>query len=70
MFQIGNDGVYPVHPSFVWQPHEYQRGRKLKFKLFGKTYTWWIWRRTYHLLNRWEHKAAPHFVYEYAFRRQ
>lgn len=70
VFQIGNDGVYPVHPSFVWQPHEYQRGRKLKFKLFGKTYTWWIWRRTYHLLNRWEHKAAPHFVYEYAFRRQ
>ncbi len=65
----GADGVYPVHPTFALETHEHQRGRKIKFKFFGKTYTWWIWRRTYHLLNHWEHKAAPHFVYQYAFRR-
>jgi hypothetical protein len=69
IYAAGPDGVRTVHPSFATQMKEYQRGRKISFKLFGTKYTWWIWRRTYHLLNRWEDKAATHFAYEYAYRR-
>jgi hypothetical protein len=69
IYAAGPDGVRTVHPSFAAQMKEYQRGRKISFKLFGTKYTWWIWRRTYHLLNHWEDKAATHFAYEYAYRR-
>lgn len=69
IYNAGSDGVHTVHPLFPQQMKEYQRGRKISFKLFGHKYTWWIWRRTYHLLNNWENKAASHFAYEYAYRR-
>ncbi|MDC8012754.1 hypothetical protein [Tahibacter soli] len=69
IYAAGPDGVRPVHPLFAAQMKEYQRGRKISFKLFGIKIKWWLWRRTYHLLNNWQNKAASHFAYEYAYRR-
>jgi hypothetical protein len=69
IYAQGSDGVYTVHPLFPQQMKEYRRGRKISFKVFGIKFTWWLWRRTYHLLHNWENKAASHFAYEYAYRR-
>ena len=62
------DGTYLVHPSFN-KMHEIVRGRKIKFKLFGKKHTIWIWKRVYHLLEKWETKQSSHYVYEFVGRR-
>jgi hypothetical protein len=63
------DGTYLVHPAFSGQMGEYVRGRKVTFKLLGKKRTWWIWKRTYHLLNHWKEKSGTSFAYEYVARR-
>ena len=62
--------------------HEFQRGRKIRFKLpwniGGCTKTssqtlWrcqtWVWKRTYHLAVKWEQKQSSHYAYEYVGRR-
>ena len=46
------------------------RGWPVKFKLFGVQHTWWIWKRTYHLLNgidglSTDQLAAADYVYDY-----
>lgn len=66
--QIDANGTYLVHPSFA-NMHEIVRGRKISFKLFGKRRTKWIWKRTYHLLDKWEQKQSSHYVYEFVSRR-
>lgn len=48
---------------------EVVRGRKVGFKLFGKWRTRWIWKRTYHLLDKWQEKQSSHYVYEFVGRR-
>ena len=62
------DGTYLVHPSFN-KMHEIVRGRKISFKLFGKKRTIWVWKRVYHLLDKWETKQSSHYVYEFVGRR-
>ncbi|MCA1618267.1 MAG: hypothetical protein LC795_02925 [Acidobacteria bacterium] len=51
---------------------EHVRGRKVTFtiKLFGKkwTRTWWIWKRTYHLLDGFETKTECDYVYDYVLK--
>ena len=47
-------------------------GDKVTFSLtaFGRTlsYTWWIWKRTYHLLQGWEQKKPSDYVYDFVLR--
>jgi hypothetical protein len=62
------DGTYLVHPSFA-KMHEIVRGKRVTFKLFGKKRAIWIWKRTYHLLDKWELKQSSHYVYEFVGRR-
>jgi hypothetical protein len=62
------DGTYLVHPSFN-KSHEIVRGKVIKFKLFKKTKRIWIWKRTFHLLDKWEVKQSSHYVYEFVGRR-
>ena len=69
IYQRDSDGVYLVNPAFAGQMHQFQRGRKLKFRLLGHTHTWWIWRRTYMLLNNYQDKSSANYVYEYVERR-
>ena len=51
---------------------EYVRGKKVSFtiKLFGKkkTFTWWIWKRTYHLLNGFETRTEGDYIYGYVLK--
>lgn len=68
-YQLGTDGVYLVHPSFGSLPIEIERGLKISFRFLNRQRTWWIWRRLYHVLDRWQDKAASHYAYEYALRR-
>lgn len=68
-YQRGSDGVYLVHPTFGNLPIEIERGRAVRFRLFGNRYQFWIWRRIYHPLAGWEQKSASHYAYEYALRR-
>lgn len=70
IFAKNSDGTYLVHPAFAGQMYEYRKGRKCcSFKLFGRRYTWWFWKRTYNLLYRYREKASAHYVYEYVGRR-
>ncbi len=66
IFAQAADGTYLVKPI---PTHETVRGRKVTFKLFGKRRTWWIWKRTYHWLERSDVKQSSHYVYEYVGRR-
>jgi hypothetical protein len=63
------DGTYLVKPAFAAEMHEFVRGRKISFKLFNKKHTWWIWKRTYHLLRHYTTKASAHYAYEFVARR-
>jgi hypothetical protein len=65
---IDGNGTHLVHPSFA-RIHEVVRGRRIRFKLFGSKRTIWIWKRTYHLLDKWEVKQSSHYVYEFVARR-
>ena len=65
IYRRDNQGVHLVKPSFAGQMRQYHRGRYIEFKLFHKRWTWWVWRRTYHLLNNYESKSGANFVYEY-----
>lgn len=65
---IDGNGTHLVSPAFA-RMREVVRGRKVSFKLFGKKRTWWIWKRTYHLLDKWESKQSTHYVYEFVGRR-
>jgi hypothetical protein len=66
--KIDANGTYLVQPSFA-RIHEIVRGRRIRFRLFGKRHTIWIWKRTYHLLDKWEVKQSSHYVYEFVGRR-
>ena len=58
-----------------------ERGRTIKFNMplnIGNCVkksplkyhcTRWIWKRTYHLAEKWEQKQSSHYVYEYVARR-
>lgn len=65
---IDGNGTRLVHPSFAAM-REVVRGKKVSFRLFGKRRTWWIWKRTYHLLDKWGAKQSSHYVYEFVGRR-
>lgn len=45
--------------------HEVVRGRVIQFKLFGKKYKWWIWKRRYHLLAGSQTLQEMDYVYRY-----
>jgi len=62
------DGTYLVHPSFA-NMHEIVRGRSITFRFLKKKRTIWIWKRTYHLLDKWQEKQSSHYVYEFVGRR-
>ncbi|HVF03755.1 MAG TPA: kelch repeat-containing protein [Frankiaceae bacterium] len=44
------------------------KGKAIRFKLFGKKYRIWIWKRTYHRLANWHLKIAPDYVYAYVLK--
>ncbi len=69
IYQQYGDGTYLVHPSFGNLTHEIVRGRRIRFKLFNVQKTVWIWKRTYHLLEKWLDKQNSHYVYEFVGRR-
>jgi hypothetical protein len=69
IFARAADGTYLVQPAFADEMYEFRRGRKISFKLFGHKHTWWIWKRTYHLLKHYDAKASAHYVYEFVARR-
>ena len=58
-----------------------QRGKRVSFNMpfnigkcvkkgVAKWYcTTWIWKRTYHLADKWEQKQSSHYAYEYVARR-
>ncbi len=72
------NGTHLVKPLDM---HVIVRGRKVSFHMpfnLGKctkqgTLKWycskWIWKRTYHLADKWEKKQSSHYVYEYVGRR-
>lgn len=64
---VFHPGIYGtlVSPALATLPEERVKGKKVKFKLFGKTYEWYVWRRTYHQLAGWETRAAADYVYDY-----
>lgn len=64
---VFHGGIYGtlVLPAMASLPEEHLKGKKVSFKLFGKSYDWWIWRRTYHQLSGWETRAAADYVYDY-----
>jgi hypothetical protein len=47
--------------SAQYQAH---KGLAVKFRVFGHTYKWWIWRRDYELLNGNDQLAAADYVYD------
>lgn len=49
--------------------HEIIRGRKIGFKLFKKWRWRWFWKRTYHVLDKWQEKQSSHYAYEFVGRR-
>jgi hypothetical protein len=63
---IDTNGTRLVKPV---EMYETVRGRKVGFKLFGRRYTWWLWKRTYHLAHRWEAMQSSHYAYEFVARR-
>jgi hypothetical protein len=70
IYAQASDGTYLVNPAFAAEMHGFQRGKRCcSFKLFGKHYTWWFWKRTYSLLAHYDKKASTHFVYEFVARR-
>lgn len=68
IYQQFSDGTYLVHPSFAAM-HEIVRGKSMQYWLLGKWHRAWIWKRTYHLLDKWEKKQSCHYVYEFVGRR-
>jgi hypothetical protein len=68
IYQKFPDGTHLVHPSFA-NMHEIVRGRSRSFRLFKKRRTIWFWKRTYHLLDKWQEKQSSHYVYEFVGRR-
>lgn len=80
IYAAAADGTYLVKPTFANEMHEVIRGRKLGFKLPwplpynsnrcpDRWCTWWIWKRTYHLLEPGKFKQSSHYVYEFVARR-
>lgn len=67
------DGTYLVQPSFQNEMHQVVRGLKFTFKLFKnskKTYSRWIWKRNYFLLDGLGcERSSSHYVYQYVGRR-
>ncbi|HKR11398.1 MAG TPA: kelch repeat-containing protein [Pyrinomonadaceae bacterium] len=47
----------------VPQVREIVRGRKIRFRFGKRNRTWWIWKRTYHLLDGHENKVVMDYVY-------
>jgi hypothetical protein len=68
IYQQYPDGTYLVHPSFA-NTREIVHGKSFTYKLFGKKHRVWIWKRTYHLLDKWQQKQSSHYVYEFVGRR-
>ena len=79
IYATASDGTHLVKPSFANEMHEVIRGRKVSFKIPAplpynsakcpnRKCTWWIWKRTYHLLNPGKFKQSSHYVYEFVAR--
>lgn len=64
---VFHGGIYGtlVSPALGSLPEQRLKGKKVKFKLFGKPFEWYIWLRTYHQLSGWESRAAADYVYDY-----
>lgn len=79
---IDTNGTHLVKPLDM---HEIRRGRKVSFSMpwnigncevrsgfhpiLPYRCTTWIWKRTYHLADKWEKKQSSHYAYEYVGRR-
>ena len=61
-----------VNSSFKSLREELVKGWKISFTInlvFKKIrITWWVWKRTYHLLQGWETKNPADYVYQYVLR--
>lgn len=47
---------------------ESEKGKAIRFRIFGRRFKIWIWKRTYHRLDGWQQKIAPDYVYAYVLR--
>lgn len=77
---LDSNGTKLVKPVGM---REVVRGKRIRFHMpfnigncvkkpgaFPKFYcTRWIWKRTYHLADKWEQKQSSHYVYEFVGRR-
>lgn len=52
-----------VNPSKLTQV-EYIRGKSITFRILKKSYTRWIWKRKYHLLEDYDQKNQLDYLYE------
>ena len=59
-----------VDPSFKasGMVQQFTRGKSVSFKLFGRRHTWWIWKRTYHLLKNSSTWQENDYVFTYLLR--
>ena len=77
--QIDHNGTYLLKPLDM---REIVRGRKITFKMpfnvggckkpSGATLyrcQRWVWKRTYHLADKWQQKQSSHYAYEFIGRR-
>jgi hypothetical protein len=80
IYATASDGSHLVKPTFANEMHQVIRGRKISFKIPAplpynhakcpnRRCTWWIWKRTYHLLNPGKSKQSSDYVYEFVARR-
>lgn len=69
IYQNVDSVTWLLHPAFKQQQWEFLDGRYFKFRLFGVTRKIWVWKRTYHLLSKWQNKSSGHYVYEFVLRR-
>jgi hypothetical protein len=80
IYAAGSDGTHLVKPTFANEMHEVVEGLPITFRIPpplpyngtkcpGRWCTWWIWKRTYHLLEPTKFKQSSHYVYEFVARR-
>jgi hypothetical protein len=62
---FNTSGVGLVSNAMKGIEGEYVAGLKVEFDLFFHHYKWYIWKRTYHLLDGYDIKSAADYVYDY-----
>ena len=65
--QIDSNGTMLVKPI---EQRQFVKGPKIKYKKNGRPQRpLWKWKRTFHVLDKWEKKQSSHYAYEFIGRR-